>query len=76
MQSRAVNGGAPELAVQRWSDGVERERQMRRRLGRVAGAAIGALAGGGKGAAIGAIAGGGSGLAYDRMTAKKRQRVE
>jgi len=37
-----------------------------------AGAAIGALAGGGKGAAIGAIAGGGGGLVYDRHTHKKR----
>lgn len=36
-----------------------------------AGAAIGALAGGGKGAAIGAIAGGGGGFIYDRHTHKK-----
>ena len=35
------------------------------------GAAIGALAGGGKGAAIGAIAGGGAGFVYDRSTNKK-----
>jgi|SRR5260370_42169858 len=35
------------------------------------GAAIGALAGGGKGAAIGAIAGGGAGFIYDRKTHKK-----
>src|SRR5437016_11716239 len=35
------------------------------------GAAIGALAGGGKGAAIGALAGGGAGLVYDRKTHKK-----
>ncbi len=35
------------------------------------GAAIGALAGGGKGAAIGALAGGGAGLIYDRKTHKK-----
>lgn len=35
------------------------------------GAAIGALAGGGKGAAIGALVGGGSGLIYDRATHKK-----
>ena len=40
------------------------------------GAAIGALAGGGKGAAIGAIAGGAGGFAYDRSTAKKRERIE
>ena len=33
-----------------------------------AGAAIGALAGGGKGAAIGAISGGGAGFVYDRIT--------
>jgi hypothetical protein len=33
-----------------------------------AGAAIGAIAGGGKGAAIGAIAGGGGGFAYDRLS--------
>lgn len=37
-----------------------------------AGAAIGAIAGGGKGAAIGALAGGGGGFVYDRMTRKKR----
>ena len=36
------------------------------------GAAIGALAGGGKGAAIGAISGGAAGLIYDRSTHKKR----
>jgi hypothetical protein len=41
-----------------------------------AGAAIGALAGGGKGAAIGAIAGGTGGLIYDRKTAKKRERID
>ncbi len=35
------------------------------------GAAIGALAGGGKGAAIGALAGGASGFIYDRLTHKK-----
>lgn len=40
------------------------------------GAAIGALAGGGKGAAIGAIAGGAGGLIYDRNTNKKRVRVQ
>lgn len=32
------------------------------------GAAIGALAGGGKGAGIGALAGGGAGFIYDRLT--------
>jgi hypothetical protein len=37
------------------------------------GAAIGALAGGGKGAAIGAIAGGGAGLVYDQATRNKRR---
>jgi hypothetical protein len=37
-----------------------------------AGAAIGALAGGGKGAAIGAIAGGGGGVVYDQLTRKKK----
>jgi hypothetical protein len=41
-----------------------------------AGAAIGALAGGGKGAAIGALAGGAGGLIYDRTTAKKTRPVE
>jgi len=35
------------------------------------GAAIGALAGGGKAAAIGALAGGGAALVYDRATAHK-----
>ena len=41
-----------------------------------AGAAIGALAGGGKGAAIGAIVGGTGGLIYDRKTAKKTERID
>ena len=41
-----------------------------------AGAAIGALAGGGKGAAIGAIAGGAGGFIYDRKTAKKREQID
>jgi hypothetical protein len=36
-----------------------------------AGAAIGAMAGGGKGAAIGALTGGAGGLVYDRMTRKQ-----
>lgn len=36
------------------------------------GAAVGALAGGGKGAAIGALAGGAGGFVYDRLTHKKR----
>jgi len=35
------------------------------------GAALGALAGGGKGAAIGALVGGGAGYVYDRATHKK-----
>jgi hypothetical protein len=35
-----------------------------------AGAAIGAIAGGGPGAAIGAISGGGAGFVYDRLTHK------
>jgi outer membrane lipoprotein SlyB len=37
----------------------------------LAGAGIGALAGGGKGAGIGAIAGGAAGFIYDRKTHKK-----
>jgi len=41
-----------------------------------AGAAIGALAGGGKGAAIGALAGGGAGFVYDRKTHKKTVPVQ
>jgi uncharacterized protein YcfJ len=36
-----------------------------------AGAAVGAMAGGGKGAAIGALAGGAGGYIYDRMTKNK-----
>jgi hypothetical protein len=39
--------------------------------GAAAGAAVGALAGGGKGAAIGAIAGGAGGYVYDRATKNK-----
>lgn len=37
------------------------------------GAAIGALAGGGRGAAIGALTGGGAGFLYDRMTHNRAQ---
>jgi uncharacterized protein YcfJ len=40
------------------------------------GAAIGALAGGGKGAGIGALAGGGAGFIYDRLTHKRKVVVE
>ena len=40
------------------------------------GAAIGALAGGGKGAGIGALAGGAGGFIYDRLTHKKKHVVE
>lgn len=41
-------------------------------IGAAGGAAIGALAGGGKGAGIGALVGGGAGYLYDRH--KKHQR--
>ncbi|HUS07287.1 MAG TPA: YMGG-like glycine zipper-containing protein [Bryobacteraceae bacterium] len=41
-------------------------------IGTAGGAAIGALAGGGKGAAIGALAGAGTGYAYDRHKKGKR----
>ena len=41
-----------------------------------AGAAVGALAGGGKGAGIGALAGGGAGLIYDRLTHKRKEVIE
>lgn len=56
---------------------IVRKRPMKHSVAIVAGsaaggAAIGALAGGGKGAAIGALAGGAGGLVYDRATAKKR----
>ena len=37
-----------------------------------AGAAIGAIAGGGKGAALGAVTGGTAGFIYDRLTKNKR----
>jgi uncharacterized protein YcfJ len=40
------------------------------------GAAVGALAGGGKGAGIGALAGGGGGFIYDRLTHKRQVVVE
>jgi outer membrane lipoprotein SlyB len=40
-------------------------------IGAAGGAAIGALAGGGKGAAIGAIAGGGTGYVYDQHKKKR-----
>jgi hypothetical protein len=40
-------------------------------VGAAGGAAIGALAGGGKGAAIGAIAGGGTGYVYDQHKKKR-----
>jgi uncharacterized protein YcfJ len=40
-------------------------------IGAAGGAAIGALAGGGKGAAIGALAGGGAGAIYDHHEKRK-----
>jgi hypothetical protein len=43
--------------------------------GAAAGAAIGAMAGGGKGAAIGALTGGAAGLIYDRMTKKNGDKI-
>ena len=43
--------------------------------GAATGAAIGAMAGGGKGAAIGAISGGAAGLIYDRMTKNKGDKI-
>ncbi len=43
--------------------------------GAAGGAAIGAIAGGGKGAGIGALAGGVGGLVYDRLTNKKKRVV-
>ena len=42
--------------------------------GAAAGAAIGALAGGGKGAAIGALAGGGGGYVYDKHKKHRKRR--
>jgi hypothetical protein len=59
-------------------DGVYRtERSPAKRAaiiggGAAAGAAVGAMAGGGKGAAIGAITGGAGGYVYDRMTKDRR----
>ncbi|HLJ50934.1 MAG TPA: hypothetical protein VKU01_33220 [Bryobacteraceae bacterium] len=55
---------------------VVRRRPLHRSLAIVGGsaaggAAIGALAGGGKGAAVGALVGGGAGYVYDRATHKK-----
>jgi outer membrane lipoprotein SlyB len=43
--------------------------------GAATGAAIGAMAGGGKGAAIGAISGGAAGLIYDRMTKNNGDKI-
>jgi hypothetical protein len=59
-------------------DGVYRtERSPAKRAaiiggGAAAGAAVGAIAGGGKGAAIGAITGGAGGYVYDRITKDRR----
>ena len=59
-------------------DGVYRtERSPQKRAAIIggsaaAGAAVGAIAGGGKGAAIGAITGGAGGYVYDRMTKDRR----
>ena len=43
--------------------------------GAAAGAAIGAMAGGGKGAAIGAVSGGAAGLIYDRITKNNGDKI-
>ena len=43
--------------------------------GAATGAAIGAMAGGGKGAAIGAVSGGAAGLIYDRMTKNNGDKI-
>ncbi len=69
-----------ERVVREYSAPVRREYVTNRKFSHsaaivggsaAAGAAIGALAGGGKGAAIGALAGGGGGFVYDRLTHKK-----
>lgn len=59
-----------------YRDDRRRERSTKERVaiiggGAAAGAAIGAVAGGGKGAAIGALTGAAGGYIYDRVTKKK-----
>jgi uncharacterized protein YcfJ len=75
---RTVSGQAPRGTSSDEPRGVTTTRSKKKSAAIIggsaaAGAAIGAIAGGGKGAAIGAIAGGAGGLIYDRKTAKKRQ---
>jgi len=73
---------APGLAVTaRYSRAHARYVRHRRRMrtlkrvgiGAAGGAAIGAIAGGGKGAGIGAIAGAGGGYLYDRLKRHHRR---
>jgi len=80
-ERRTVTGESPRVVRSSEPRYVTRSRTKKKSAmiiggGAAGGAAIGALAGGGKGAAIGALAGGAGGLVYDRMTHKKRVRVE
>ena len=82
----AAQAGQPAMTVSRQTNDdrpryVTKKRSKKKSAAIIggsagAGAAIGAIAGGGKGAAIGAIAGGVGGLIYDRKTAKKQERID
>ena len=78
----AVRSGTPERVVTRSRPRTVTTTRSKKTSAAIiggsagAGAAIGALAGGGKGAAIGAIAGGVGGLVYDRSTHRKTRVIE
>ena len=65
-----IQGGTPEYRTYReHHHGRSKKHSIEIVAGTAAaGAAIGAIAGGGKGAAIGGISGAGAGFAYDRLT--------
>jgi hypothetical protein len=70
MGSTLVSTGFATAATSAARHRAHKKTVKRVGLGAVGGAAIGALAGGGKGAAIGAVAGGGAGYLYDRHKKK------
>ena len=80
-ERRVISGQSPSARADNTPRYVVKKRSKKKSAAIIggsaaAGAAIGALAGGGKGAAIGAISGGVAGTVYDRTTAKKKERIE